>query len=298
MKTLRMASTHILLALGAVVYLSACSEGLLSNLDPDASVSETESLLLESSGCMGEERGDEMPFMMHGDMEMAPCEGEWHKRLPECATVTESGEGFPRTIEIVMGPDCKDRHGKARTGKVVIVETGDMKLKGSKRTVTFEHQGDEGFGVSGTRLMENMGQNSAGNHVFKHSLSESGTGPKGDFERKNEGELEWLEGYDTEDCDDNVVSITGGGTASRGGEAMGTRTIVKPIVRSRSCKYPLSGVVTMKGPKGDVTIDFGDGSCDSKATITKDGVSREVDLDELREKRKGKGKRHRLGKRG
>ncbi|MBI3141919.1 MAG: hypothetical protein HYZ16_03745 [Bacteroidetes bacterium] len=297
MKTLKMAATHIMLALGAVVYLSACSEGLLSNLDPEASVSETESLLLESTGCTGEGAGHEGPFMMHGEMDMPPCDGEWRERLPECATVTESGEGYPKTIEIVFAEGCQGPHGRTMTGRVSIVETGDMKLKGSKRTVSFEHQGEDGFGVTGTRVVENLGQNSAGNYVYKHSLSEKGTGPKGDFERESDGELEWLEGYDTEDCLDNVVSITGGGTTTRDSEAMGTRTIVKPIVRSRSCKYPLSGVVTMKGPKGEVTIDFGDGSCDSKATITKDGETKEVDLDQLREKRKGRGK-HRPRKRG
>jgi hypothetical protein len=144
--------------------------------------------------------------------------------------------------------------------------------------------------MKGTKVLENTGKNLDGNYVFKRTVLINGSGEKGDFERKSENEIEWLEGFDTEDCYDNVISITGSSVTYKGEEAMGSRTIIEPIIRDFDCEHPLSGKVEMNGKRGEATIDFGDGSCDQFATLTTGKGTKEIDLEE---KRKGRKERRR-----
>lgn len=268
---------------GAVACNEDSIEGALA--ESDYSLAEDELAISE----LEHGAGHHADFMMAKELRGPGCD-DWKRKLPECATVTESGEGYPKTTVIEFGEDCKDKHGKSRTGKVVIVQTDDMKNLGAKRTVTFEHFGMNDRSMKGTKVLENTGKNLDGNYVFKRTVLINGSGEKGDFERKSENEIEWLEGFDTEDCYDNVISITGSSTTYKGEEEMGSRTIIEPIIRDFDCEHPLSGKVEMNGKRGEATIDFGDGSCDQFATLTTGKGTKEIDLEE---KRKGRKERRR-----
>ncbi|MFY0674184.1 MAG: hypothetical protein JXQ87_12325 [Bacteroidia bacterium] len=289
MKTLRInflpAIALVALLFGAV----ACNEDSI-----EASLSDSEYSIAEEELAISEfehAAGHHADFMMAKELRGPACD-DWKTKLPECATVTESGDDFPKTTVIEFGDDCQDKHGRTRTGKVVIVQTDNMKNIGAKRTVTFEHFGMNERTIKGIKILENSGENLNGNLVFKRTVTINGSGEKGNFERVSENEIEWLQGFDTEDCYDNIISISGSSTSYKDEEEMGSRTILKPIIRDFECEHPLSGTVEMDGKRGAATIDFGDGACDQYATLTTNEGTKEIDLDKKRNRRKGKGNHH------
>lgn len=87
------------------------------------------------------------------------------------------------------------------------------------------------------------------------------------------------EGIKTLAYSDDVFSITGKaqGTASNG--VAFTYEITKELIKN-ACRYIVSGVITYTSSAGflDKTLDFGDGSCDGKATFTVLGNKYEINL--------------------
>jgi hypothetical protein len=65
-------------------------------------------------------------------------------------------------------------------------------------------------------------------------------------------------------------------------ETISTKNVTTDVIIPVGCEHPAEGVIEFTDRDGaDVTIDFGDGTCDSVATKTTDGVSEEIDLDEM-----------------
>lgn len=214
----------------------------------------------------------------------------WRKKLPDCAEVTTSGEGYPKTIVIVFN-DCEGKHGRKRNGTLTIVISEDMRNEGATRTATFKGFGQNGRTITGTKTLTNMGQNENGNYVFEKSGKMEASCQKGSFTREQSGQIEWLSGFGDGDCDNNVVSITGSSSAT-GPKGTHSREIMEPLIKDFSCAYFKQGVIKVSGKRGEAIIDFGEGDCDNTASVTKEGVTSEINLDEHREKR-GK-RRHSL----
>ena len=79
---------------------------------------------------------------------------------------------------------------------------------------------------------------------------------------------------------------SGSGTCHNGNTR--TMTITTPLLVDRTCGYITQGVIEMSSEDKSGSIDFGDGTCDDVAVVTRDGESREIDLDEHRARRRGR----------
>ena len=55
-----------------------------------------------------------------------------------------------------------------------------------------------------------------------------------------------------------------------------------------TCHYPLAGVVQSSGPDGISILDFGDGACDDESTVTVDGVTETISLEEIWKRKHGR----------
>lgn len=205
----------------------------------------------------------------------------WRRKLPDCAVITSSGNSYPRTITIDFGDGCKSENGKEKKGKIIMTISDDLREPGATRTVRFENFAVHERAISGKMVLTNQGQNKEGQWTFNRSGQMTITGAKGQTERKVEGTLVWLEGFGDGNCENNVLSISGT-TTVKGWRGQLTRTITQPLIRDFSCKHFTAGQITIEGKRGTGIIDFGDGSCDNVATLTKDGETREINLDEHR----------------
>ena len=89
---------------------------------------------------------------------------------------------------------------------------------------------------------------------------------------------EWIDGKDNNLWGDNVFSITGNWIITKKNGSVFTSTIMEPLIRTLACRFIVSGVVEIKKVDTNSQLDYGDGGCDDKATVTKDGRSYEIQI--------------------
>jgi len=201
-----------------------------------------------------------------------------------CPTITithpETGI-WPKIVTVDFGAGCSGFYDNTRSGKIIIEITGPRLEAGTKRTVTFEDYYFNGIGVEGTKVIENTGYNENENLVCSVKLTGGKlTLPDGKtIEMSFEHQREWIAGLLTHNIWDDECLITG--TASGITlEGVGyTNTITSALDWKRACFFIVSGVVKIEREgKPEVEINYGTGDCDAKATVTKEGESREIIL--------------------
>jgi len=201
-----------------------------------------------------------------------------------CPTITithpETGI-WPKIVTVDFGAGCSGFYDNTRSGKIVMEITGPRLEAGTKRTVTFVDYYFNGIGVEGTKVIENTGYNENENLVCSVKLTGGKlTLPDGKtIERSFEHQREWIAGLLTHNIWDDECLITG--TASGITlEGVGyTNTITSALDWKRACFFIVSGVVKIEREgKPEVEINYGTGDCDAKATVTKEGESREIIL--------------------
>jgi hypothetical protein len=231
-------------------------------------------------------------FRMDGMMGKDMRPGMHH--LSDCAQVTESGEEYPREIIIDFGEGCEDWRGNIKTGKIIIQISDDMKNEGATRTVTYENYTVRGDEMSGSRTVINKGKNEEGNWVIESQsdMTINQVEESVEIQRISNATCEWLTGFETAEKSDDSFRITGTGSITQNGSITFSRNIIVPLLVDRSCRYILSGQVALTNEEGTLVIDFGDGTCDNTATVTKDGVTEEMDLTKC--KFRGRS-RHKIG---
>lgn len=94
-------------------------------------------------------------------------------------------------------------------------------------------------------------------------------------------ELNEVEGFNTLERNDNIYQLNGFMAArTRSGKAY-QATVVKPIQKNASCRWPVAGAIQVRLEEEDIayTIDFGNGACDAKVSLKNpDGSNKELDL--------------------
>ncbi len=193
----------------------------------------------------------------------------WQELMPSCATITVSGETFPKTITIDYGSGCTNQNGITKSGMIIITLSDEMMNNGAIRTVTLQNFVINNTQIEGSRIVTNIGNNESGQPMFHREANLTLTRNGNTFTRTSNEEVTWLSGYDTTPCGDNIFQVTGNGTCTRPNGNVRTRTIIVPLIIDHQCGYITSGVVEITGPNGTGTINFGDGTCDTIAVVTR-----------------------------
>jgi hypothetical protein len=211
-------------------------------------------------------------------------------RLPVGAIITDSGkDAFPRTLGLNFGEGIEDRRKCLKKGEIIVEMSDDMTIVGAKRTTTFKDFSIKGRKMTGTKVMTTISISDQGQPVFSVETNIEMTDKKGNVAtRILTGTNTWIAGFGDDDRFNDVFSVEGTATLQRENDLM-TRIIRTPLMVDRSCDFIKEGVIVLEKSGAITTIDFGDGTCDAIATVTKDGDTYEVDLEEERVNR-GKGK--------
>lgn len=211
-------------------------------------------------------------------------------RLPAGTNITDSGkDAFPRTLGLDFGEGVEDRRKCMKKGEIVVEMTDEMNVVGAVRTTTFKDFSIKGRKMTGTKVMTTISISAEGQPVFSIEANLKMTDKEGNVtSRIMTGTNTWMAGFGDEDRFNDVFSVEGIATVERGNEMM-TRMIKSPLIIDRSCDFIKEGVIVLEKDNTTSTIDFGDGTCDAIATVTKDGDTYEIDLEEERVNR-GKGK--------
>jgi hypothetical protein len=200
-----------------------------------------------------------------------------------CAQITyaQPQGTWPNTITIDYGTGCNQPSGIIVKGKIIVVQSNAITVSGAVRQVTYDNFFVENVQISGNRTLTNAGLNAAGQPYFTKTGSETLTFPDGDVATRNINHVRTMvEGYNTPQVRaDNVWQVTGTDTGvNRNGNDY-TVTITSPLVRKFTCPWIVSGVITLVVDTKTRTLDFGDGTCERDATLTRaDGEVREIKI--------------------
>lgn len=213
--------------------------------------------------------------------------------IDSCATVTVSSSTYPKTITIDYGTGCSDRRGHSKTGKIIISLSDTIANAGSVQTITYQNFYIDSVKVDLTATLKNLGKNASGNWVIETNWDQTITKPSGKtIVQKNAESVEWLAGFGTTDKMDDIYSRSGSGTITINDTLKFSRTITKPLLIDRSCGFIKSGTEELNRNGSIVVIDYGDGTCDSKATVTANDTTEEIDLQKARFHEGGKFDKH------
>ena len=201
-------------------------------------------------------------------------------RILSCATVTN--DTVNRVITVDFGTGCTGHNGHTRSGQIIIAYNGnDYFAAGFQRTITFNNYYIDQRHVEGTRIITNNGLNGSGNLNWTINAQNMRiTRPNGIFHTWNSlRNREMTSGGSTStDPLDDVFSVTGNSTGTNSHGDSCSATITNALIKQGSCHYRfVSGTVEItRTNRPALTLDYGNGTCDNLATITRNGVTRTI----------------------
>lgn len=187
----------------------------------------------------------------------------------DCVTVTYDTVGGKKTITIDFGTtNCLCEDGKERRGKVIVEFEGTYNELDNVITTTTDNYFVNDHQVEGIRTATNQS-----NSVYKVNADVTITlnGASSSLTWVSERTRTLVSGQDTPlILTDNVYEISG---TAKGETAEGkdyTFETVSNLVVQLGCRYIKSGQLKLTSShlKEDAIIDYGDGTCDNKATLT------------------------------
>ncbi|MCB0643761.1 MAG: hypothetical protein KDC44_19070 [Phaeodactylibacter sp.] len=199
----------------------------------------------------------------------------------DCPTVTVSPDdgSYPRTVTIDYGQEgCEGPHGHIRKGVIEVFLTDSMSMVGAERTVSFLDFSIDDVQILGSKVLVNMGPNADDQPTAGRTVELQ-------FLFPNDQEASWsasqtitlIEGSSTTAFLDNVWQIEGSGEGINRNGVPFSSQIVEPLIKPRSCPWIVSGIRTVTVNDLQRSLDFGDGECDRKATLTRaDGSTLEI----------------------
>ncbi len=209
---------------------------------------------------------------------------QWTNKLRyganQCPNVTFGSEDdtYPKTITLDYGESTTLRNGKELSGIIVIEITAPRNSAEYQRNITFDNFGVDTLLINGSAVVT-IDREDEMFRTFTTDVEimfDNGT----TITRTSERTWQWIAGMDSElDQTDDVIEITGSATAVTPTGDTYTKEITEPLIRTRDCRYIVQGVVEITlNDELISSLDYGDGTCDNIAILTKDGETAEVDL--------------------
>ncbi len=212
---------------------------------------------------------DENDYILEELYAANDCSIDLTQILPSCAQITYSSVEYPKTITIDFGTGCIDSKGRTKKGKIYIDVSGDMRVVGSEKTITFDNFFINEVKMEGSKHAKNIGLNASQNYVVEIDGEIEAT--KNNLTRKRvfHRQREWITGIETCETDDDEFLITGSGTiTTRTGRTI-NHSITEAIhLKPSTCGYPLSGKIDFGSTLRGAILDFGTENCDNLATLT------------------------------
>ena len=195
-------------------------------------------------------------------------------------TVDPIGTAFPKTITLDYGDGIELVNGRKISGKIII-DVSDRPLKdGATREITLQNfyvdsvhiEGGATRTFTGTRDTERVFNNVSDLTI---TFADSTV-----IYRTSERTRTLVDGFETLfRHSDDVIMIEGFVDYETSNGKTFSKTIINPLTKTGACRFITEGTVsfTLNG-ENFAELDYGDGSCDDVATITKDGETRQITI--------------------
>lgn len=190
----------------------------------------------------------------------------------ECATITRTGSNGVGTVVIDFGNGCTGPRGHVRKGRIVIDYNGRYSVPGSTWTTRFEDYFFDDVKIEGTRQVANITEPGSNVRVFEVRM-ENGvmTWPDGTEATRRIHRIRHEERNENHILDRLIIYGTAEGN-HRNGRGFYIE-ILEPLVYDRLCYdsgilIPVDGKKLIKHGEREITVEYGDGTCDNIVTIT------------------------------
>lgn len=193
-----------------------------------------------------------------------------------CATITVTPADtttWPKTITIDFGTTgCVDLRGFLHKGKLICQLTGRYKNQGSICTITPSNYSVNGYGVTGTKTITNIGRNSSNQLSFHVVVTNATiTNPNNQTSTWESDRTEvWTGGENTPypNYGDDRYEISGKGNGSNNkGESYSMQTLT-PLHVAMDCRYITQGKLSIHNANHDsAVVDYGNTGCDANAEL-------------------------------
>lgn len=188
----------------------------------------------------------------------------------ECAVVTRTGDKTSGTIRIDFGGGCTDKRGRVRRGAILITYQGVWSNAGAEWSVTFEDYFINDINLSGIRNVKNITTDTTRRRFQVDMEDGMATWPDGRIARRRVHHIREHERNES----NILVRLIIYGTAEgnhRNGRGYYIE-ILEPLVYERSCAaegvfIPVKGKKLIKHGNRQITVDYGDGTCDNVVTL-------------------------------
>lgn len=189
---------------------------------------------------------------------------------------------WPKTVVLDWGEGCTDGD-ITRAGKIVITISEKFWEAGSEWSVEPEDFFFQGHLIEGSKTVIFNGRNDEDNLNWEIMVNDAVITTPGQVEISWSSHRfrEWINGEQTPfNRSDDEFMITGGSSGVNSAGEYYTITIVEPLNILLSCPWVRSGNLIIENDnRPDVTVDFGDGECNSTITMTVNGFTKEIDLE-------------------
>lgn len=208
------------------------------------------------------------------------CDGVVVTLVPAEGSTTDVPQG---TITVDFGTaGCTDLKGNVRKGKIVFTYHGRRFQPGSTIVTTVEDYYINDIKLEGVRTITNASASTSDAPAF-HVQLENGKAifEDGSFaSRQSNITVEWVRASNP--ADDRLVidvSSTASGTNRR--ERTYEVSLLEPLEFKRFCGFAVKGIkkYLIDGER-EIIVDYGDGECDRSVTVTVDGVTQDITVDD------------------
>jgi hypothetical protein len=199
-----------------------------------------------------------------------------------CLQVTFDLSSVPYKCILDFGTtNCLCEDGLYRRGKIIISATTAFSDSLASLTTTLDNFFVNDNQITGTRTLTYKGHNQSGHPNWDVTVDGSIILASGEgtitYQASHNNEM--IEGESTPDYSDNVFSITGSATGTAITGQNFSEMITTPLISKMTCAHFVSGVVEITLAADPVrTLNYGNGDCDNKATVTVSGVTFEITL--------------------
>lgn len=224
------------------------------------------------------------------DVDEAILNLESHSRsASNCPIKTwESEKGiFPNTLTIDYGDGCVGRNGRTRVGKILVTVSDTLKNVGSTRTLVFDNFSIDTTNFAGQKTWENLALDAEAGTVTIHRTSDlaltfsDGSGAEWNLDHQITKSIFLVKRTPKapkriQQFKATIEVIGSSSGINRNGNSFQAE-IVSPLFKPEDCLWFASGIREVTRDGAVATLNYGDGTCDRKATVRlPDGTTKEV----------------------
>jgi hypothetical protein len=257
-----------LLSMGIMIMLLVSCQN--DDATPDFSAEDTESAGLDAMDDYYFDDADDLATEALATDDQSGGRISSDERLA-CAVISHTGTKQEGILTVDFGDGCTDPRGNVRKGSIVVTHDGPWNSPGASWSITFLAYSINGITLEGTRTVQVV---SVTDSLIVCDVTLVGgkiTWPDGRFATREVNRRREHERNENHLLDRLIIYGKAQG-ALRNGRGY-VIEILERLVYDRSCAaegviIPVKGVKFIKHGNRELTVDYGDGTCDNFVTLT------------------------------